>query len=176
MADLREKVIEDRGIIAKIQSIIPGFSGYRTKEDLRAADSMLRIQIADRLAAVRKDLEGCRAVMTDNLMLEGLDKLGALINRFKAIEGEIRHAEQGYSGVSAKVRVGEDELNRLYEYDFALISAIAALSTEVVPVRAAADAGDSAGIKAGITKIGSKLTEFEESFKKRMMLITNTEV
>ena len=56
MVDLREKVVDDRGLISKIQRFVPGFHGYRVAEDLRAADNLLRIQIADRLAAVRADV------------------------------------------------------------------------------------------------------------------------
>ena len=47
--DLRTKVEDDRGLIKKIQLCIPGFRGYRQKEDLRLADSLLRQQIADEL-------------------------------------------------------------------------------------------------------------------------------
>ena len=49
MTDLRNKVEDDRGLLKKIQLAIPGFRGYRQKEDLRIADSLLRIQIADLL-------------------------------------------------------------------------------------------------------------------------------
>ena len=107
MVDLRDKVVQDRGIIAKIQRYVPGFSGYRAKEDLRAADNMLRLQLADRLAAVRADVEACRAAMVEDGQIESLDRVGTLINKFKAVEGEVRHAGQGYSGISAKIRVGE---------------------------------------------------------------------
>jgi len=40
MTDLRTKVEEDRGLLKKIELFLPGFRGYRKKEDLRAADSL----------------------------------------------------------------------------------------------------------------------------------------
>ena len=58
MTDLRNKVEEDRGLLKKIQLGIPGFRGYRQKEDLRIADSLLRMQVADLLrSAVLQQLE-----------------------------------------------------------------------------------------------------------------------
>ncbi len=99
MVDLREKVVQDRGIIAQIQRFVPGFSGYRAKEDLRAADSMLRLQLADRIADVRADVEACRAAMVENGEIEGLDRVGGIVNRLKSVETQVRHAEQGYSGI-----------------------------------------------------------------------------
>jgi hypothetical protein len=174
MVDLREKVVQDRGIIAKIQSMIPGFSGYRANEDIRAADSMLRIQLADRLAAVRKDLEACRATLADDMNLESLDRVGTLISRFKAIEGEVRHAEQGYSGISAKIRVGEAELNRLYEYDLNLTMSLAEISGETAKVRVLAGTGGQ-DFKAGLASLGAELDKFQADFRKRMTIVTGTE-
>lgn len=175
MVDLREKVAEDRGMIAKIQSVIPGFSGYRAREDIRAADNMLRMQLADRLAGARAGVEACRAVLADNLSLDHMDRIGVLINKFRALEGEVRHAEQGYSGIAAKIQVGEAELNRLYEFDYAQIAAILAVENEIPALRAAVDADDGAAIKNAASKILAQLTVFGEAFKKRMTVITGTE-
>lgn len=172
MVDLREKVVQDRGIIARIQRYVPGFSGYRAKEDLMAADSMLRLQLADRLAAVRADVEACRAAAVEGGDIKGLDRFGGLINQFKAVEGQVRHAGQGYSGISAKVRVGEPELNKLYEYDLGLLTAVAAMGADAAKLKsvAPADAGD------GLQKMRTALDGFEETFEKRMRVITGTEV
>ena len=174
MVDLREKVVQDRGIIAQIQRFVPGFHGYRAKEDLRAADNMLRLQLADRLAAVRADVEAGRAAMVEGGQLQGLDRVGTLVNKFKAVEGEVRHAGQGYSGISAKVRVGEPELNKLYEYDLGLFSTVAAMGGDAAKLKAAAT--DAAAAGDSLAKIGSALNGFEETFKKRMLAITGTEV
>jgi hypothetical protein len=139
---LRERVVEDRGLISKIQAYIPGFSGYRAKEDLRAADNMLRIQAADSLASARVDVEACRAVMARNMTLEYLESLGALIARFKTVDGEVRHAAQGYSGISSKIQVQQSELNKLYEYDLSLMNGLADIKGDAAKLRAAVDAKD----------------------------------
>ncbi len=60
MPDIREKVEDDRGLIKKIQLKIPGYAGYRRREDIRNADILLRNQVADQVKKVRSDLEGVR--------------------------------------------------------------------------------------------------------------------
>ncbi len=174
MVDLRDKVVQDRGIIAQIQRYIPGFSGYRAKEDLRAADNMLRLQLADRLAAVRADVEACRAAMVEDGQIESLDRVGTIINKFKAVEGEVRHAGQGYSGISAKIKVGEPQLNKLYEYDLGLATAIAAMGTDAASLKTLAPG--STEQKDGLAKLGTALDGFGATFRKRMQVITGTEV
>jgi len=60
MTDFRSRVEEDRGLLKKIELFIPGFKGYREREDIRAADSLLRQQLANRLGEVNKKFENCR--------------------------------------------------------------------------------------------------------------------
>lgn len=175
MADLREKVKEDRGIISRIQTFIPGFSGYRTKEDLRAADDMLRMQLAERLASIRRDVEACRSVMAANNSLEHLERLGALINRFKTVEQEVGHAAQGYSGISAKIKIGEVELNKLYDHDFSLVSSLADMSADSLKLKAAVDADNKASIKENIGSLAARTEAFEATFKQRITIVTGME-
>jgi len=175
MADLREKVVEDRGIISKIQMFVPGFHGYRVKEDLRAADDMLRMQMAEKLAAIRRDAEGCRSVMAANASLEHLERLGALIARFKTVEQEVAHAAQGYSGISAKTKVGDTELNKLYEYDYALVSSLADMAADASKLKAAANSDNKASIRESIDALAARTDTFEATFKNRMTTVTDME-
>ena len=73
MPDLRQKVEEDRGILKKIQSVIPGYSGYRKREDLRAADDILRIQLSERLGRARAEVEKSRKALVDAMLTDQLD-------------------------------------------------------------------------------------------------------
>ena len=60
MPDIRDRVEQDRGLLKKIQLVIPGYAGYRRREDIRAADNLLRIQLANQMKGVRGDLEEIR--------------------------------------------------------------------------------------------------------------------
>ena len=175
MADLREKVVENRGMISRIQTYIPGFSGYRAKEDLRAADNMLRMQVAEKLAVIRRDIEGFRSVMAANNSLDYLEKLGTLINRFKMVEQEVGHAAQGYSGISAKVQVGVTELNKLYDYDFSLVSSLADMASDSLKLKTAVNSDNKALIKENVDAMGTRLDLFEATFRNRMTAITGME-
>jgi len=64
MADIRQRVKEDQGILKKIQMFVPGFRGYRQREDLRDADRMLRDQLAKKRGGQREVLAGARSLVT----------------------------------------------------------------------------------------------------------------
>lgn len=174
MPDLRERVEEDRGLLKRIQLYVPGFAGYRRREDLRQADNMLRIQMADMLKEARVTSEESREALTEGRRYKDLDRVGRIISRFRALEGKVRHADQGYSGISPAIRIEEPELDNLYEYDASLLDEAAAMGSEAEGLKAAASKGDP--VLDRISKLRSLLDKFEETFQKRLLMVSGTEV
>ena len=175
MVDLRERVEEDRGLLTRIQLHIPGFAGYRRKEDLRTADNMLRIQVANKLKAFRGQLEGARGTLSSNYQLKALEPLGATILKTQSLEGQVRHAEQGYSGLVADVKVLEPQLAKLYEWDAFLLDGVASLAGLATQLEDDAG-GDGKKVLADVRAISKSLADLEATFKRRMLTITGTEV
>jgi hypothetical protein len=176
MPDLRERVEEDRGLLKRIQLLVPGFAGYRRKEDIRAADNMLRIQIADRLNTMRAKAEKCRASLVEDYETSNLEKLGNLLSLFQAVEGKLRHAEQGYSGISPAIRVNVRELNMLYEYDLSLLQGVERMDAGLDQLRNETESKAWKTMSDVISGIRTGLEEFEAVMDKRMKVITGTGV
>jgi hypothetical protein len=176
MADLREKVKEDRGLLKKIELAVPGFRGYRKREDLRIADSLLRTQLADRIKNVVRDIEQCRENLTKKMELDILEDVGNLIARIIALEGKVRHAEQGYTGISTDYRIEEDAQNRLYEWDLRLIDNIDDLKKSVNLFQSTINSGDMNTMKQEMSNIIVKLNDFTELFEKRREAIAGLRI
>ena len=170
MTDLRERVEDDRGLIKKIQLIIPGFRGYRQREDARIADSLLRTQIADEVKEhILQPLELCREEASRALELDIMNNIASAITKAKAAEAKIRHAEQGYSGISAGVRIEQEELNILYELDLSLLTAVQTLSGAAKAVADVSAAGDFATASVKLSALKSDLQEFISVLDKRII-------
>jgi hypothetical protein len=167
MVDLREKVKEDRGLLKKIELAIPGFRGYRKKEDLRIADSLLRKQLADKLKSVLTNIEQSRETLTRKMEMDMLEDVRRLVNQAQVIEGKVRHAEQGYTGVSADYRINESELNRLYEWDLGLITHINELKNSATMFQNAINIGNKENMRSEMDNLNGKLLAFEDLFEKR---------
>lgn len=171
MPDIREQVEDDRGLIKKIQLKIPGYAGYRRREDIRNADILLRNQVADQVKQVRSQLEGIRDDMAAAGKYQGLQPIGNLIFLLQAAEGKVRHAEGGYSGISANVRVEEPQLDKLYEYDYNMLTGLDQLAA-LIP--AIGNAADPAGFNQALKAFGDALKAFDATFQQRMVMITGT--
>jgi hypothetical protein len=176
MPDIRERVEEDQGILKKIQNFIPGFRGYRRKEDLRDADRMLRMQLADRLGRQRRGLEECRGTLVSSYGSKELDTIGGLINQFKKVEGLVTHAEMGYSGIAADIAIKETELNRMYEFDVAMIDHISSISASIESLKNSLMAADELTSHKDLMNIKARINDFEDQFNRRMDIVQGTEV
>jgi len=174
MADIRKRVEEDRGLLKTIQTFVPGFRGYRLREDLRDSDRMLRAQMAKLLGMQRRGLEECRSLVKDFTSPQ-LDSIGRLINSYKKVEGAVQHADVGYSGIAADLKVKEPELNHLYEYDAGMINDINAMSWGVERLRAALEAESKPEADLELKSIKTSLNQFEDKFGKRKLAITGSE-
>jgi hypothetical protein len=172
--DLRDRVEEDRGLIKKIELAIPGFRGYRLREDLRIADSLLRTHLADQLKNTKTVVEECREILTKNMELLVMEDVGKLLNRLNSIENRVRHAEQGITGVSADVRINIDELNDLYEWDLQLMDHIKEMNIIANTFRRSLESG--AEFKIHMKNMDIRITDFNELFDRRIRIISRVDL
>jgi len=99
--------------------------------------------------------------------LDFLEETASLVNQSALIEEKVRHAAQGYTGVSPDYRIEEDELNRLYEWDLSLISHIDELNTSATTLQQAIGSDDKQIMKQELGNMNEKLQGFMEIFEKR---------
>jgi len=176
--DIREKVEDDRGFLKRIQLLVPGFRGYRQGEDLRAADSILRREIADKVKAARLTIENARTALTNAGQFATLTDLAPLIADLLKMEGQIRAAEQGYTGFSPAVRVRPQQLDRLYEYDYGFAQAADQLNQGVasLPGLLGGPSPNPAGVPAVLTAARSALSQLDTAFKARLQVVEGIRV
>ncbi|HTP55632.1 MAG TPA: zinc ribbon domain-containing protein [Thermoplasmata archaeon] len=177
--DIRQKVEGDRGALKRLQLLIPGYRGYREGEDLRAADSLLRRQVADKVHIARTTIENSRAALTNGGQFQTLNDLAPLIADLMRLEGEIRHAEQGYTGISPAVRANPQQLDRLYEYDYGFATAADQLNQTIAPLPslAASAAGSGAGALATLVATArGQIGQLDTAFKARLQAVEGVRV
>ena len=125
MDDLRDqifgKVTGDMDIFKKLGSKIPGFSGYIERQARRDSDKLLRDMIFKRF----RGLEGRVSSLQKDFIAHGeikyVDDLEAVAIKLRTFADKVRTAPRGYSGLFDAVNKNEAELQRLYEYDAAML-------------------------------------------------------
>ncbi|MGA8665227.1 MAG: zinc ribbon domain-containing protein [Thermoplasmata archaeon] len=173
--DLRQSVDQSRGMLKRLQLLVPGYSGYRQATDIQAADSLLRLQVADKIRNARATLENARTALTNASQFAVLTDIAPLLADLQRLEGEIRHAEQGYTGISPAVRINPQQLDRLYEYDFGFAQAADQLSQTIAPLPSLSMSGGS-GVPALLSTARGQVTQLEQAFKARLQAIEGIRV
>jgi len=176
--DLRDTVDNNRGVLKRLQLLVPGFRGYRQAEDLREADSMLRLQVADKIKNARATIENSRSALSNAGQFKILNDFAPLIADLQRLEGSIRHAEQGYTGFSPAVRINPQNLDRLYEYDYGFVQAGDQLAQTIAPLPTlAASAATNAGAVATlIATARGQVNQLDQAFKARIQAIEGIRV
>jgi hypothetical protein len=169
--DIRQQVDDNRGIAKKLELLIPGLRGYRSKEDIRASDSLLRNQVADRLDHVKDNLQQVRKQMAMGNDVTNITSVGSLMAQVQTLSGEIRHAAQGYSGWVAPIQINEDKLNKLYEYDYSFVTAVFQLDDATSPGKLTYDGAAPNSIQSALNGFVGSVSDIRQKWSQRMEAI-----
>ena len=122
---------ENRNWVESIFRRIPGFRGYLEKEYRRESDELQRTWLVDRLERSKRGLNDRARALASAAQLDALPQLEQLRSRLDRLIGRIRGAMQGYSGFFSLVQVDEAVLDRLYEFDVALMEQVSHLADDI---------------------------------------------
>ncbi|QRF74892.1 hypothetical protein Thermo_00385 [Thermoplasmatales archaeon] len=164
--DIRQEVTESRGLLKKIQLLIPGFRAYRIGDDLRVADEMLRKQVSNNLNMAMAKLVSARSQMASDGDFQNLTPIGSALSKIQQLDGEILHSAQGYTGISPAIRIDESKLNALYEYDLSFVDSSAKINDAAGTP--GITSGDTAALSTGIANIIGLIAVIRDSWRKRI--------
>ncbi len=106
---------------------IPGFRGYRERELRRDADRLQREQLANRLDEAKKALNDVALALTRTGSLDLVNDVETARKRLDKVVNRIRYADRGYSGFFDTVKVDENVLARVYQFDLSLLAGVEAV-------------------------------------------------
>ena len=111
------EVSGDMDPIKKLIKRIPGLGGFIKRSEYRDADKLLRDTIAEetekhyhRISTLQQDL-----ISQGEITL--LDDLEQSALKLRTFADRIRRAARGYAGVFDSVKINEEELHKVYQYD-----------------------------------------------------------
>jgi len=124
MDRILDKAREGQNLLEKIANAIPGFKGYREKELRRDADRLQREYLASRLDECKKSLNDISAVVSRSGNLDVINDIETARKRLDKVANRIRYADRGYAGFFDAVKVKEDALERVYQFDLRLLGGV----------------------------------------------------
>jgi hypothetical protein len=121
MADFYQKITDMQGTLEDLIRKVPGFNGYLEKEDRRAADRLLRDQIARRFEELLTEFTRVQQQVVEKTGLQHMERIQGIDTKLRTFIDRIESAAQGYAGIFDPIKVREEGLARLYAFDNALL-------------------------------------------------------
>ena len=174
VGDMFDKITDEQTFLGKIASKIPGFSGYREREQRRDADQLLRSAIARDIDALRLSLGNVQQDLNRDILksIEHADSLGTVDTRLMGLAKKLRAAPVGYAGLFDPVKIKEEDLAQIYNFDNSMIDYVAAAAKQISVLEAAvAEDGDIAG---SVRALDITLRDANETFNQRQDLLSGT--
>lgn len=168
MDDLFDRVTSEQDIFKKLLGKIPGFKGYIERSNRRASDKLLRDLIADRFEEQWSKLSAVQRQLVSDGAIEFVDDLEGAAIKLRQFIDRVRNAAYGYAGFFDAIKINEEELAKIYEYDLGMLDMADEVKSSIENVDASLGTD---GLPAAIRHLTSVAAECVETFNRRSDVI-----
>jgi hypothetical protein len=173
MDDLRERVQSGQtGLLTSILNAIPGYGGYRDKQFRRDADRLLREHITAELSQQGRKFADLQRQLIEAGQLRLVDDLERVARRLQTLGDQVRTAARGYAGFFDAIKIRDEELDRLYEFDEALLSEIPHIGEALSSLEIAM--ASQAGIIEAIRDVSDTVDRLADYWRRRREAVLQT--
>ena len=169
--DVYAKTKDQMRLSERIAAFLPGFRGYKEKEIRRESDRLIRNHLYLKLTDAKNDLRTISQKLADRRYFDVITDVDRLLAKMDRIVEKVNHASYGYSGFFDAVKVKEENLDRMIDFDNQLMNEINALATEVDGFKADLASGVTTNLKTRVQNVTDKLESLEETFDRRNEVI-----
>lgn len=146
--------------IQGLLSRVPGYDGYRSKENRRDEDKRVREASADSLGAIVDALTRKNAALVADRNLTHVSRLERLVGQTRLLADRIRTATYGYGGIFTDRSVDEFALDQLRQFDITFQSELESLGSTAQAITSAAQPAED-DFSALETELGRLTTLFD---------------
>lgn len=156
--------------------VLPGFRGYKLREQRREADRIVRDYIYTEFERSRDDLMKGFQALSDSKNPELLEPMNRIVANLDQIAERINHASYGYSGFFDSVKIEEPELDRMLTYDTQLMDLARKFVEAAASFRQDLDQGKIEGARSAQETLDGSLRSLELAFDQRRSVIEGVKV
>jgi DNA repair ATPase RecN len=171
-----ERVQESSKFLERLMLQIPGFRGYKTREQRREADRIVRDYIYRVLESSRDNLMTAFEGLNESKVSELMQPMNKLVAKLDRVAEKINHASYGYSGFFDSIKIDEPQLNDMLSYDTQLMDLARKFSDATSSFRDSVSQGNLESAQSTEKTLESSVRELEEAFDHRRAVIEGVKV
>ncbi len=171
-----ERVQGSEKPLERLMLVLPGFRGYKLREQRREADRIVRDYIYRTLEQYRDDLMSCLQTLSDSKASELMEPMNKLIAKLDRVAEKINRASYGYSGFFDSMKIEEHELDNILAYDTQLMDLVRKLGDVAGSFKSDLSQSKLENARAEQQSIDSSLSSLESAFDQRKAVIEGVKV
>jgi hypothetical protein len=144
-----------------VLNAIPGYRGYRSKEDRRDADRRIRERVAASLEQLADRVESVARSLADQRQITAIAPVDEFTRSIRHLINRVSTATYGYGGLFSDRDVDEHALDQLKIFDESLLECVATIETNVEALEQAHKSG------SGLAEAASNGTESVRQLSRR---------
>ncbi|MBN2495952.1 MAG: hypothetical protein JXR96_15275 [Deltaproteobacteria bacterium] len=150
------------------EKILPGYKGYKEREESRNTDKILREYLTAKLKESRARYEDFKGALTDRGNLDLFKPAEKVTQVMGRVINRLRYANYGFSGRWFGQKIGIDELEKVHEFDKQMATRVQEMQ-EVVKGLEGLDEDDA--ITSSLKSLADKLREMDEALNEREQIL-----
>ena len=156
--------------------ILPGFRGYKLREQRREADRIVRDYAYKALEHSRDDLMSCFQSLSDSKASELMEPVNRLIAKVDRVAEKINRASYGYSGFFDSIKIEENELDNMLAYDTQLMDSVRKIGELTANFKADLNQGKLENARNEQQQMDASVDNLESAFDQRKAAIEGVKV
>lgn len=168
MNDILQRVSSEKDFFKKILEKVPGFNGYVERSERRQADKLVRESIADRFDSLWGRISALQRQAISDGKIELIDDLEAPALKLRQFVDRIRTASYGYAGFFDSIKIKTEELDEIYQYDYALLASEEEVGRAIDNVETSMGTD---GLPAALRHLTQLAQECLDAFEKRKEVV-----
>jgi len=169
MSNGYEEAKAQRNVLERLGDKIPGYRGFQDRELRRDVDRLLREHLASEVGRLKAALRDRARGYTDAGKIGVLTGFDRLDRQLDGLSQAVRFSDYGATGLFDPVKIGEAELQRLYDFDLSLVDDLAQLEAGIagVPAPGSEDPGPA------LDRLQQEVRALDDQWKQRKQVIGN---
>jgi hypothetical protein len=169
MSNGYEEARGKRNWLERLGEKIPGYRGFQDRELRRDVDRILREHLATNLGKLKEAVRDRSRAYVDAGKIGALNGFDRLDRTLDGLSQTIRFSDYGASGLFDPVKIGDAELQRIYEFDLTVADDLAQLESGVAALPA--PGGDDPA--PALERLQQEVRALDAKWRQREQVISN---
>lgn len=153
MSEGLEAAKQQRNWIERLGARIPGYRGFQDRELRRDVDKLQREYLSQELERLKGVSRSKARAWADAGKIAVLGSFDRLDRQVDGLAQAIRFADYGASGFFDVVKIREEELDKLYQFDLSLLEGVQALGGDLAAIPADGASDPQPAVESALDRV-----------------------